>query len=249
MTPPPAPQVMAYLIRVPFLQRKMLGFISQLRINYAASPLSSQCDAGSAAAKPMAATANAATAIPLEAGRRAPDVQLNPETQDGAAAGAPVRLYELLRGPHHTLLAFGEPGDALGREAAALQARFGARLRVVHVCRGRPDAEPYPTRDTKADSIEASAGKVAAHANGRACADYTPSINPNKATIMNAAPANGHAALAASPMVCIDVSCKAHARYGVTAACGFLIRPDGYIGVACAPAGVLTDEVARRFVE
>lgn len=45
-----------------------------------------------------------------------------------------------------------------------------------------------------------------------------------------------------------DADGAAAARYGVTEPCAFLIRPDGYIGVARAPAGGrLTEEVARRF--
>ena len=45
-----------------------------------------------------------------------------------------------------------------------------------------------------------------------------------------------------------DTDGAARTRYGVTGPCAFLIRPDGYIGVARAPAGGrLTEEVARRF--
>ena len=83
--------------------------------------------------------------------------------------------------------------------------------------------------------VDAGAGaeaKDGAHANGGA---------------MNGAVANG-AAHGGGVMQFEDADGAAAARYGATEPCAFLIRPDGYIGVARAPAGGrLTEEVARRF--
>jgi hypothetical protein len=172
---------------------------AQLQINYARSPLSSQCAPGSPAA-----------------GWRAPDVALQ-----HAAGGAPVRVYDLLRGTHHTLLAFGEPGDAVLAEAAALQARLGALVRLVTV--GGGGGIGKPVNGASGHATEPSAGKGAA----------------------DGKPGGGRAPAAA--LACTDDSGEAHARYGVTGPCAFLIRPDGYIGVARAPAGALTEEVSRRF--
>jgi len=174
--------------------------VAQLHINYARSPLSSQCAPGSPAA-----------------GWRAPDVALQP-----AAGGAPVRVYELMRGTHHTLLAFGEPGDAVLAEAAALQARLGALVRLVTVSGGGGVAKPIN-------------GASAHHMTAPATAEQRP----------NGVQANGHAPAAA--LACTDSFGKARERYGVTEPCAFLIRPDGYIGVARASAEVLADEVSRRF--
>ena len=178
---------------------------AQLRINYARSPLSSQCAPGTPAA-----------------GWRAPDVALQP-----AGGGAPVRVYELMRGTHHTLLAFGEPGDAILAEAAVLQARLGALVRLVTVSGGGGGG----------------GGGVAKPING-ASAHHMAAPAPGEQRA-NGVQANGHAPAAA--LACTDCFGKARERYGVTEPCAFLIRPDGYIGVARASAEVVADEVSRRF--
>ncbi|ATB43315.1 putative monooxygenase [Cystobacter fuscus] len=57
----------------------------------------------------------------VEAGDRAPDAPCHD------AAGNALRLFDVFRGPHFTLLAFGSlPGDTV----AGLEARYGARVRV-----------------------------------------------------------------------------------------------------------------------
>jgi len=172
----------------------------QLQINYARSALSSQCAPGTPAA-----------------GWRAPDAALQP-----AAGGAPVRVYELMRGTHHTLLAFGEPGDAVLAEAAALQARLGALVRLVTV--GGGGGTGKAVNGASAHAAKPGAGKGAA--NGKLGGGRAPAV----------------------ALACTDSLGEARERYGVTEPCAFLIRPDGYIGVARAPAGALTEEVSRRFM-
>jgi hypothetical protein len=57
----------------------------------------------------------------VEAGDRAPDAPCH------EAAGHPIRLFDVFRGPQFTLLAFGAlPADTV----AGLEARYGARVRV-----------------------------------------------------------------------------------------------------------------------
>ena len=200
-----------YIMLIPALQRRMLGFTSQIRIRYPNSDLTTDCTPEGAPAAPAA-------------GCRAPDVTLqpcgaaaNPKTL--ASIASPPRLFQLLRGTHHTLLAFCEPGDALAREAAALQARYGALLRVVRVGRG-------------ADAASTS---------------HNPNPAPMSGAMADGAVPNGCAHAGAAVLQCIDADGSVHKRYGVTAPCAFLIRPDMYIGVARAPAGALTAEVERRF--
>ena len=207
------PVLAGYIMMIPALQRRMLGFTSQIRIRYPNSDLTTDCAPAGAPAAPAA-------------GSRAPDATLQAcgaaadhKTLGSGASPPPARLFELIRGTHHTLLAFCEPGDALAAEAAALQARFGALLRVVRVGRSADAASPNP--------------------------------NPNPAAVSGAttdgAVPNGGAHACAAALQCVDGDGSVHKRYGVTAPCAFLIRPDMYISVVRAPAGTLTTEVERRF--
>ena len=203
------PEILAILMRQPWFQRRFMGFLSQLRVRYLHSDLTTECAPGTPTA-----------------GYRAPDVTLQPSAASPVGLDAkPARLFQLLRGTHHTLLAFCEPGGALAHEVAGLQARYGALLRTACV--------DLSARASAEDAVHAGAeAKDGPHANGAA---------PNGAV------ANG-AVHASEVMRYEDAGGAAVARYGVTEPCAFLIRPDGYIGVARAPAGGrLTEEVARRF--
>ena len=100
------PEILAILMRQLWFQRRFVGFLSQLRVRYLHSDLTTECAPGAPTA-----------------GYRAPDVTLQPSP--AALDPKPARLFQLLRGTHHTLLAFCAPGDALAREAAALQACYG----------------------------------------------------------------------------------------------------------------------------
>ena len=198
------PEIMTLLMRRAWFQRRFMGFLSQLRIRYVHSDLTTECAPGSPTA-----------------GYRAPDVTLQP----GAASldtldPKPARLFQLLRGTHHTLLAFCEPGDALAHEVSELQARFGALLRAVCVGAGTGAGAAH------------GAHANGAHANGTATNGAVPSAAAHGGAVLRFKDADG----------------AARARYGVSQPCAFLIRPDGYIGVARAPAGGrLAKEVARRF--
>ncbi|WP_433890453.1 FAD-dependent monooxygenase [Streptomyces sp. CA-111067] len=80
---------------------------------------------------------------PVTAGDRAPDA---PGT---GPHGEPVRLFDLFRGPHATLLAFGEKAAT---EAAALTASIPSGLRTVAILSPgeRPPAGIHPFTDTAA---------------------------------------------------------------------------------------------------
>ena len=210
------PELAGYLMLIPAFQRRFVGFTSQLRIRYPSSALTTECAAEGVPAAPAA-------------GWRAPDVLLQPceaatpKAQDPETLDPqPVRLFKLLRGTRHTLLAFCEPSDVLAREAAALQARYVALLRVV--CIGRGAAASSPDPDPASDPAP------------------TEDAKRNGASVPNS---DAHAR--AAVLHCVDADGSVHKRYGVTAPCAFLIRPDMYIGVARAPAGTLTTEVERRF--
>lgn len=201
------PEILAILMRQLWFQRRFMGFLSQLRVRYLHSELTTECAPGAPTA-----------------GYRAPDVTLQPSAASPTALDPkPARLFQLLRGTHHTLLAFCEAGDALAREAVALQARYGALLRVVRVGRSAATASPDPKPDP--------------------AADYAP-MSDAKALV---AMPNNSAHARAAVLHCVDADGSVHKRYGVAAPFAFLIRPDMYIGVARAPAGSLTKEVERRF--
>ncbi len=87
----------------------------QLGINYRGGPL----------AREARATPGA-----VQAGDRAPDALCHDAT------GAPVRLFDVFRGPHFTLLAFGMPAPA------ALEERYGDAVRTRTITRA---GEPAPS--------------------------------------------------------------------------------------------------------
>jgi 2-polyprenyl-6-methoxyphenol hydroxylase-like FAD-dependent oxidoreductase len=106
------------LLRLPAVSRALVSRTSQLDVNYRASTLSA-----GGRARPG----------PVRAGDRAPDAPC----QD-VATGGPVRLFDVLRGTHFTLLQFGS-GDA--ELADRLQPLFGDLVRVCRLVRDG-DARP-----------------------------------------------------------------------------------------------------------
>ncbi|SDY93126.1 2-polyprenyl-6-methoxyphenol hydroxylase [Geodermatophilus africanus] len=138
--------VLTPALRVPAVQRAILGGVSELDLNYRESSLAEEHGT------PLSATrwrpghdderADAADRLHfargVHAGDRAPDGAL----QD-AATGQPTRLFDAFRGPHATLLLFdGEaPTDdgytALATIADGVERRSGADLRPWVVVWGR----------------------------------------------------------------------------------------------------------------
>ncbi|WP_437906422.1 FAD-dependent monooxygenase [Sorangium sp. So ce327] len=129
-----APRLMTRAIGVAAVQRRILGFVSQLKIRYRKSPLSIQIG------------------HPPErgprAGDRAPDASLR------SAAGQQVHLFELMRGVDSTLLLFtGPPQGSANTEAhghvrrlAAELSRPGLKVLVI----GAPEAGGYADPDGRA---------------------------------------------------------------------------------------------------
>ncbi|WP_437676557.1 FAD-dependent monooxygenase [Sorangium sp. So ce131] len=139
-----APTLMARAFGLAAVQRRILGFVSQLNIRYRKSPLSVQI--GSPPARGP------------RAGDRAPDVALR------GAAGEVVRLFELLRGVEHALLLFTGPrSDGGAGEAGALARRLAARLGgpdLKVLILGAPEAGGYADPDGRAHAaygVEATA--------------------------------------------------------------------------------------------
>ncbi|HTN89999.1 MAG TPA: FAD-dependent monooxygenase [Sorangium sp.] len=123
-----APRLLSRALGLSAVQRRVLGFVSQLKIRYRKSPLSVQIG------------------TPPErgprAGDRAPDAALRGE------AGEQVRLFERMRGAEFTLLLFaGRQADGAARDRVRrLAAQLGGPdLRVVVV--GAPEAGGYADPD------------------------------------------------------------------------------------------------------
>ncbi|MDH2429565.1 FAD-dependent monooxygenase [Sphaerisporangium sp. TRM90804] len=95
------PNVLPKLLDRPAVQRLAVGLISQLKIKYPGSPLSGQSGRWSGGPEP---------------GSRAWDAPLPGDR----------RLYDVLRGPHHTVLLFG--AAATPSRARRLEERHGPRL-------------------------------------------------------------------------------------------------------------------------
>ncbi|AUX19628.1 FAD-binding monooxygenase [Sorangium cellulosum] len=113
------------------VQRRILGFVSQLKIRYRKSPLSVQLGTPPARGP--------------RAGDRAPDVALR------GGAGEEVHLFELLRDPEPVLLLFAGPraDGASGERARSLAARLaGPDLKVVVL--GATEAGGYADPDGRA---------------------------------------------------------------------------------------------------
>ena len=111
--------IMMILMRQQWFQRRFMGFLSQLRVRYLHSDLTTECAPGSPTA-----------------GYRAPDVTLQPSAAGPAALDAkPARLFQLLRGTHHTLRA-GRCAGARGRGATGALRRAAAH-RLCRVRRRR----------------------------------------------------------------------------------------------------------------
>ncbi|WP_437279036.1 FAD-dependent monooxygenase [Sorangium sp. So ce375] len=129
-----APRLMSRALGVAAVQRRVFGFVSQLKIRYRKSPLSIQIG------------------HPPErgprAGDRAPDALLRSE------AGQQVHLFELMRGIESTLLLFTGPpqdgaGAAPGERARRIAAQLGRpELRVLII--GAPEAGGYTDPDGRA---------------------------------------------------------------------------------------------------
>jgi 2-polyprenyl-6-methoxyphenol hydroxylase-like FAD-dependent oxidoreductase len=111
-----APTFATRLFGLPFFNRKLARFISQLGIRYRTSPLS---DEGPNAKRLERGAPRA--------GDRAPDAPIT-DSESGAA-----RLFDLFRGPHYTLLLFSgdSPADQAWRNS--IQAMLGRLVRVVGI--------------------------------------------------------------------------------------------------------------------
>ena len=117
------PEIGVRMLGIPIVGRRLARFISQTRIRYRHSALSTE--AHGAARLPASAP---------RAGDRAPDVELTPDK----------RISDLLRGPHHTLLLLGGRSTALIERFTQLStevsARYGALVRPVLI--RLPGAQP-----------------------------------------------------------------------------------------------------------
>lgn len=141
-----APRLASRAFGVPAVQRRILGFVTQLKIRYRKSPLSVQIGAPPARGP--------------RAGDRAPDAVLR------GGAGEPVHLFELLRGVGSTLLLFTgrQPADrgpdgAARERARRLAAQLG-RADVKVVVLGAPEDGGYADPDGHAHAaygVEATA--------------------------------------------------------------------------------------------
>ncbi|MEO6877546.1 MAG: FAD-dependent monooxygenase, partial [Gemmatimonadaceae bacterium] len=111
-----APRFAARLASVPYVNRKLVHFVSQLGIRYRTSPLSDE----GPGAKGLERGAP-------RAGDRAPDAAIT-DIESGAE-----RLFDLFRGPHYTLLLFSgdSPTDQAWRNS--IQEMLGRLVRVVGV--------------------------------------------------------------------------------------------------------------------
>ncbi|MGK3989230.1 FAD-dependent monooxygenase [Sorangium sp. So ce136] len=123
-----APRLLSRALGLSAVQRRVLGFVSQLKIRYRKSPLSVQIG------------------TPPErgprAGDRAPDAALRSE------AGEQVHLFERMRGAEFTLLLFAGPqvdGAARDRVRRLAAQLGGPDLRVLVV--GAPEAGGYADPD------------------------------------------------------------------------------------------------------
>jgi 2-polyprenyl-6-methoxyphenol hydroxylase-like FAD-dependent oxidoreductase len=107
-----------------FVQRRMMRFLSQLFIRYTRSPLSTEYVSGED-------TGGVRLADGPAPGARVPDVPVQGEGVE--------RMYDVLRGPHHTLLLFaglnaGEStASSLVELASRLEAQYGPELLRVRV--------------------------------------------------------------------------------------------------------------------
>ncbi|MFI1333651.1 FAD-dependent oxidoreductase [Streptomyces sp. NPDC020845] len=106
------------LIKHPAVMNRLLARTDQLGIAYPDSPL----------------TAAGTTRRGPKAGERAPDAR------GTAADGAPLRLYDVTRGPHWTILGFGT------ETTSALRALGGPRVRAVRAV-GRRARQVHPSGD------------------------------------------------------------------------------------------------------
>ncbi|WP_437590149.1 FAD-dependent monooxygenase [Sorangium sp. So ce1000] len=137
-----APRLAVRALGIPAVQRRILGFLSQLKIRYRKSPLSVQIGS------------------PPEhgphAGDRAPDAVLRSE------AGAQVHLFDLMRGAEWMLLLFTGPrADGGAREhARKLAAQLGGPDIQVLVI-GAADAGGYADPDGHAHAVYGAASAAA----------------------------------------------------------------------------------------
>jgi hypothetical protein len=126
-----APTLATRLLGLPFFNRKLVRFVSQLGVRYRQSPLS---DEGPGAKRLRRGAPRA--------GDRAPDAVIL-DNESGAE-----RLFDLFRGPHHTLLVFG--GDSATDQAwrDGIQTTFGRLVRVAGITRS--------TRGGSTDAVDKS---------------------------------------------------------------------------------------------
>lgn len=119
-----APVLAARALSAPLISRKLVRFMSQLGIRYRQSPLSREGPG-----------ARALSRHAPRAGDRAPDA---PVTEQG---GDDRRLFDLFRGPHHTLLEL-DGGSTIDQSwSVGLRRRYGHLVRVAVVSRsGMPQA-------------------------------------------------------------------------------------------------------------
>ena len=115
------PRVAPLALRFGNIQRKGLGFMSQLHIRYRHSPLS--CDGAPGT---------------LRAGDRAPDA-----TVHNTHSQADVRLFQLFADGVYTLLIFADATDTLVKALEALPQHYGDVLHNVVVARTRALAQGY----------------------------------------------------------------------------------------------------------
>jgi hypothetical protein len=103
------------LFWTPFMQRKLLRFVSELFINYRRSPLSTESISGPEAGGARLADGPAP-------GERVPDLPVRGEGVE--------RLHDVLRGPHHTLLLFA--GLVPGRQTATVLESLARQLEEAY---------------------------------------------------------------------------------------------------------------------
>ena len=121
-----APQLAGLMIGTLPAQQLLLGFLSQLRINYRKSPLSRDSRGQGAPRKG------------LSAGDRAPNAAVT-----SASAPAIKDLVDAWRGPEHALLLFVGDGDSQAIQAVAskLAAAYPAELLRIHVIAPAPSGD------------------------------------------------------------------------------------------------------------
>ncbi|WP_437813502.1 FAD-dependent monooxygenase [Sorangium sp. So ce1078] len=137
-----APRLMTRALGISAVQRRILGFLSQLKIRYRKSPLSVQIGS------------------PPEHGPRAGDRA--PDAVVRSAAGEQVHLFDLMRDAGSTLLLFTGPhADGGGRERARkLAAQLGGPDLEVLVI-GAPEAGGYADPDGHAHAAYGVASSAA----------------------------------------------------------------------------------------